>query len=79
MVFSFFIDLIMKIDKKTEFKINDIFQFGITQLKCIESDDGYCYGCKFENFQSCEDIISFTGPCSGDKRKDGIDAIFIQI
>ena len=69
----------MKIDKKTEFKINDIFQFGITQLKCIKSDDGYCYGCKFENFQSCEDVISFTGPCSGDKRKDGIDAIFIQI
>ena len=69
----------MKIDKKTEFKINDIFQFGIIQLKCIKSDDGYCHGCKFENFQSCEDIISFTGPCSDVKRKDGIDVIFIQI
>ena len=69
----------MKIDKKTEFKIDDIFQFGIIQLKCVRSENGYCCGCIFENFQSCENINSFTGPCCDIKRKDGLDVIFIQV
>lgn len=46
--------------KRKEFKVGEIFQFGLIKLKAVESN-GYCAGCFLEDLcarsHRCEEVV----------------------
>ena len=69
----------MKIDKKNQFQIGEVFQFGLIKLKCISSEkENYCNGCFFEPDNCIETHLESTGPCAKQQRHDKTDVIFVK-
>lgn len=68
---------------KTEFEINEVFQLGLTKVKCVKQQAHYpflCLGCCI-NSNNCPsfDGNDFVGHCAADKRKDKTNVIFIRV
>ena len=65
---------------KKEFKIGEVFQFGLIKLKCekAKNESTPCIGCIFK---SCNYLYSqhFTGPCQDCMREDRTDVIFVKV
>lgn len=67
---------------KTEYKVGEIFQFGLKTLKCVEGTS--CKECMFyldvwDSFCLHNDHIEYVGPCVKKYRKDRTDVIFIEV
>lgn len=65
--------------KKKEFKLAEVFQFGVFKLRCEENKSGGCLGCAFSSIGFCEDIYRFVGNCDKRKREDKTDVIFVKV
>lgn len=67
-------------EKKTYFKVDEVFQVGLVQVKCVKSDQS-CKGCYFFNednpYDSCPTHI--LGDCVAKKRPDDTEVKFIKI
>lgn len=60
--------------KRKEFKIGEIFQCGLINLK-VEKSGRICDGCYF--LGGCKRRI--TGACSAESREDKTDVIFVEV
>lgn len=65
---------------KTEFKIGEIFQFGLIKLKCVEYKGIHpCEECFFH----CKCLRALTkilvGCCDKYRREDKTDVIFVKV
>lgn len=68
---------------KTEFALNEEFQYGLKRLKCVKSKNLYsdyrCVGCFFEEDETCSLVSECVGNCSSSLRSDGNDVIFVEV
>lgn len=64
---------------KKEFKVGEIFQFGLVKLKCDKGDCGSCNNCYFRYKDDCSVFFDFTGSCHFSNRKDKTDVIFVKV
>lgn len=58
-----------------EYKVGEVFQFGMKKLKCVEAVKN-CAGCVVASLIDCK---KFVGECSAHRREDFRDVIFIEI
>lgn len=65
---------------KKEFKVGEIFKFGLMTLK-VEKEKGElsCCKCIFNHTYLCGNINEFTGSCFSDEREDKQSVIFVRI
>lgn len=64
--------------KKKEFKVGEVFQFGLFKLRCEKSKkDGTCVGCFFLNYSDCN--TEFVGDCIAVRREDNTSVIFVEV
>lgn len=64
---------------KKEFKVGEVFQFGLIKLKVVPSN-GYCKKCFLDGI--CEyygQCIKLVGECCMDHREDKTDVIFVKV
>lgn len=70
---------------KKEFKIGEIFQFGLVKLKCrkakLSAPYCRCEDCYiFKDSRSCPyQLRTFLGNCNGEKREDKTSVIFVKV
>lgn len=71
--------------RKTEFALNEEFQYGLKILKCVKSknlgtgySDDRCVGCFFFEDGGCYSSSDIAGECFSSKRSDGNDIIFVE-
>lgn len=71
---------------KTEFALNEEFQYGLKRLKCVKSknlgtecSDDRCVGCFFFECGGCYSSSDIVGECFSSKRIDGNDVIFVEV
>lgn len=71
---------------KTEFALNEEFQYGLKRLKCVKSknpvieySDDRCVGCFFFECGSCYSSSGIAGECFSSERIDGNDVIFVEV
>lgn len=71
---------------KTEFALNDEFQYGLKRLKCVKSktpgtvcSDDRCVGCFFFECGGCYSSSDIVGKCFPSKRSDRNDVIFVEV
>lgn len=67
---------------KKEFKIGEVFQYGIAKLKCVKAPCGgrKCYECVL--YYDWEDVClgqDFAGECGRRDREDKTDVIFVKV
>lgn len=64
---------------KKEFKVGEVFQFGIHKLK-VELSKGYCTHCFLndicDRMEQCNELV---GECCGEYRKDESHVIFVKV
>ena len=66
--------------QKKEFKVGEVFQFGIVKLKCVKDADYYCRDCYFSKFTGpCKEFEDIVGNCLAEKGNDKTDVIFVKI
>lgn len=68
---------------KKEFKIGEVFQFGLVKLKCVKSENNSCENCfllRVCTAMKCDlrFHISAVGYCGASKRSDGQSVVFIK-
>lgn len=68
---------------KKEFKVGEVFQMGLVELKCQESTIKECYQCKdcyfFNQVLKCNELFDMIGYCDHRKREDKTDVIFVKV
>lgn len=70
-------EILIIMDKK-EFKVGEVFQYGLKKLKCVKSTQRYsCIGCYFKDKESCDKI--HIGSCFDERREDKTDVIFVKV
>lgn len=67
---------------KKEFKIGEVFQYGLKQLKCVKApcENRKCYVCAL--YHDLEDMClgcGFIGECERRYRADKTDVIFVKV
>lgn len=63
---------------KTEFKIGETFQCGLTKLRCEKArEEGYCTGCFLEENLDCD--VRIVGNCAASCREDKQYIIFVKV
>ncbi len=62
----------MNLKERTEYSLGEEFKFEKIKLKCVEGVDCDCHGCYFEEI-GCIPTL-----CSSDRRRDGLDVIFVE-
>lgn len=69
--------------KKKEFKIGEVFQFGLIKLRAVERKKTYCCkGCYFvdnDDMQCGEEVEKIVGHCTSSERCDGKNVIFVKM
>lgn len=63
---------------KKEFKIGEVFQFGLVKLRVEEGGLKSCNDCYLDNFNCYENLIDLVGRCDR-SREDKTDVIFIKM
>lgn len=61
---------------KKEFKIGEVFQFGLVKLKVVPEDK--CEECAIYGIY-CRDLRDFIGSCDANKRSDNKDIHFVEV
>lgn len=71
---------------KTEFALDEEFQYGLKRLKCVKSknlgtecSDDRCVGCFFFECGGCYSSSDIVGECFSSERSDGNDVIFVEV
>ena len=71
---------------KTEFALDEEFQYGLKRLKCVKSkppvieySDDCCVECFFFECGGCYSSSDIVGACIPSKRSDGNDVIFVEV
>lgn len=71
---------------KTEFALDEEFQYGLKRLKCVKSknlgtecSDDRCAGCFFFECGGCYSSSDIVGECFSSERSDGNDVIFVEV
>lgn len=63
-----------------EFKIGDIFEYGLVKLQCVKNDkenSPFCAGCFFSDIRGC--LAKCVGPCNSHGREDGEYVKFMRV
>lgn len=64
---------------KKEYKIGEVFQFGLVKLRC-ESETDRCEGCFLNDITSYQkDCKKLIGECEFIHREDDTDVIFVKV
>lgn len=65
---------------KKEFKIGEVFQFGLVKLKCIEENKNPCEGCYLNLLDCCGfQTHEYIGFCTKLEREDKTSVIFVKV
>lgn len=64
--------------EKKEFKIGEVFQFGLVKLRVERTNCGSCEECFFRNL-NCFELSDIVGPCFCHDREDNTEVIFKKV
>lgn len=61
-----------------EYKIGEVFQFGMKKLKCVS---GSCNNCVMRHVDSigCDVMSDYLGNCKANDRSDNKNVIFVEV
>lgn len=61
-----------------EYKIDEVFQFGMKKLKCVK---GMCHNCVMRHVDSigCDVMSDYLGNCRANDRSDNTNVIFVEV
>lgn len=65
---------------KKEFKVGEVFQFGLVKLRVeAETPSKSCSQCNFNLTRLCCNTDDYTGGCFAFDREDKTDVIFVKV
>lgn len=64
---------------KKEFKVGEVFQFGLVKLRVVEEDENSCLRCFFNGTYLCGNTSKLIGSCYDDEREDETNVVFVKV